>query len=113
MGANVNVVNNIGHSPLYIAAVRADLSFINLIVRAGCNLQLESWIRHHQFPIAISDNTQLRDYLLELVKKPLPLQALVINTVRKILKKEFDKKVCGLPIPTAMKDAITLKHVCN
>ena len=110
-GADVNVVNNIGHSPLYHAASRADEKFMNLIIKSGCNLSLECWIRHQMFPVAIKENLYLKNYLLQLIRNPPTLQNCVNLKIRDVLKHDFCEKVSLLPIPIALQNVISLNNI--
>ena len=112
-GGNVNVLNNIGHSPLYHAASRGDVKFLNLILKAGCNLSMECWIRFQRFPIAITENQPLRDYLLTSVSNPLTLQTCAVNRIRATLQKEYSRKAMSLPIPAALQDVVSLRNLTS
>ena len=111
MGANVNCQNNINYSSLHMAGVRADEKFIHLLVNAGANLHQEAWIIYKQFPVALNSKEELKKYLLDLAKNPRSLFLCSINKLRRVLGSDIHNKVKELPLPSALKESVSLKGV--
>lgn len=111
MGADVNVKNNAGHSAMYIATVRAAKSFMKLIVAAGCDLQAEAWIRLGQVPVALTEHTELCDWLYNYTSQPHMLQTVASIVIRKCLRSNITAKVVHLPVPDRLKNFIALQYL--
>ncbi|KAK2192772.1 hypothetical protein NP493_23g05038 [Ridgeia piscesae] len=111
MGADVNVKNNAGHSAMYIATVRAAKSFMKLIVAAGCDLQAEAWIRLGQVPVALTEHTELCDWLYSYTSQPHMLQTVACLIIRKCLRSNITAKVVLLPVPDRLKNFIALRYL--
>ena len=113
MGSNVSVQSNAGHTALYIATVRAQKEYLNLLVATGCNLQKETWLKQRHLPVALSEHRELCDWLLECVRGPPPLQSLCCWATRKYLTRHIANKSKLLPIPAKLQDFVALKDVLS
>ncbi|KAJ8306641.1 hypothetical protein KUTeg_017186 [Tegillarca granosa] len=84
-GAEIQTENTSGITPLYLAAMRTDESFMLLLYKAGYNFSKEKWIHENCFPSAVVQNEKLCNMLKSNASNARKLKDICCFKIRKLM----------------------------
>lgn len=108
-GADVDCLNHLGETPFFVAAREADVSLMRLFIRAGSNLEKETWIEERNWPVKLMPLTELCEWLgFEWENRFRSLQNLCKNVIRKSVGAKINSRLRQLTLPSKLLDYLTL-----
>lgn len=98
-GCQVDVIDQLGLTPIYYACRNANRKVLNLLVKSGANLKMYNFekLKEH---LKMTDSCALVDDLIEKTKEVQPLSALCRTAIRKCFSgRSIEKNAKFLPLP--------------
>lgn len=106
-GADVNLADNWGVTPMYLAASSGQIEVIQYLLCAGAQLSFRN-LKTGEIPRELKNHPEFCDALLEMSKNPISLQQLCRICVRGQLQERPVPKIEQLNLPKQLKDYLAL-----
>ena len=111
-GAEVNVLNVLGHSPLYLTLEEGNLMMAKLFIFAGADLSRETWLASSNLPIIVRQNHEFKTWIQDKAKEGVsPLRELAKFSIRKCLSPNITSKILKLPLPEKLKEFLQVDFI--
>lgn len=106
-GADVNLADNWGVTPMYLAASNGQIEVIQYLLSAGAQLSFRN-LKTGEIPRELKNHPEFCEALLEMSQNPRSLQQLCRNCIRQQLQEKPVPKIEQLNLPKQLKDYLAL-----
>ena len=93
---------------LYLAAERGDQKIAQLLVDAGLDVSMETWLPNRHYPTGVDANDPLLVWLLAVAGNVGTLQHLARRLIRRVIGRRLKEVVPSLELPVTVKDYLLL-----
>lgn len=106
-GADVNLADNWGVTPMYLAATSGQIDVIRYLLASGATPDVRNK-KTGEIPRQLNSHKEFCNYLSSLSKNPPSLQQLCRVNIRRRMREHPNPKIDSLAVPKKIKDFLTL-----
>ncbi|VDI22837.1 Hypothetical predicted protein, partial [Mytilus galloprovincialis] len=106
-GADVNLADNWGVTPMYLAATSGQIEVMKYLLASGASPEVRNK-KTGEIPRQLNSHKEFCNYLSSLSKNPPSLQQLCRVNIRQRMKEHPNVKIKYLAVPKTLKDYLSL-----